>query len=36
MYNRYVDGLATSQPRDPGTYKQMGERMADHGYLDVS
>jgi len=32
MYNRYVDGLATSQPRDPGTYKQ----MADHGYLDVS
>jgi uncharacterized peroxidase-related enzyme len=32
MYNRYVDGLATWQPRDPGMYKQMGERMAEHGY----
>jgi len=35
MYNRYVDGLATWQPRDPGMYKQMGRRMAEHGYLDV-
>ncbi len=33
MYNRYVDGLATWQPRDPGMYKQMGERMAEHGYV---
>jgi len=36
MYNRYVDGLATWQPRDPGMYKQMGKRMAEHGYLGVS
>ena len=35
MYNRYVDGLATWQPRDPGMYKRMGERMAEHGYLNV-
>ena len=35
MYNRYVDGLATWQPCDPGMYKQMGERMAEHGYLTV-
>jgi len=35
MYNRYVDGLATWQPLDPGMYKQMGEQMAEHGYLNV-
>ena len=33
MYNRYVDGLATWQPRDPGMYKQMGKRMAEEGYF---
>ena len=33
MYNRYVDGLATWQPRDPGMYKQMGIRMAEEGYF---
>ena len=32
MYNRYVDGLATWQPRDPATYAQMGKRMAEQGY----
>ena len=33
MYNRYVDGLANWQPRDPGMYKQMGKRMAEEGYF---
>jgi uncharacterized peroxidase-related enzyme len=32
MYNRYVDGLATWQPRDAAMYAQMGKRMAEEGY----
>jgi uncharacterized peroxidase-related enzyme len=32
MYNRYVDGLATMQPRDPDLYTEMGKRMAMQGY----
>ena len=32
MYNRYVDGLATWQPRDPEMYSAMGQRLASHGY----
>ena len=32
MYNRYVDGLATWQPRDSAMYVEMGKRMAEHGY----
>lgn len=32
MYNRYVDGLSTLQPRDPDMYLQMGKRMAEQGY----
>lgn len=32
MYNRYVDGLATLQPRDRQTYDEMGQRMASSGY----
>ena len=32
MYNRYVDGLATVQPREPAMYREMGERMATQGY----
>ncbi len=32
MYNRYVDGLATWQPRDAAMYAQMGQRMAEQGY----
>jgi uncharacterized peroxidase-related enzyme len=32
MYNRYVDGLATWQPHDPGMYAKMGRRMAEEGY----
>lgn len=33
MYNRYVDGLATWQPRDAQMYSQMGKRMAEDGYF---
>jgi uncharacterized peroxidase-related enzyme len=32
MYNRYVDGLGTWQPRDHGMYEEMGKRMAEDGY----
>jgi len=32
MYNRYVDGLATWQPRDEAMYAQMGQHLASHGY----
>ena len=32
MYNRYVDGLGTWQPRDAGMYEEMGKRMAEEGY----
>ena len=32
MYNRYVDGLDTWQPRDKPMYDVMGERLALHGY----
>jgi len=33
MYNRYVDGLATWQPRDAKMYSEMGKRMATEGYF---
>ena len=32
MYNRYVDGLGTWQPRDEGMYAQMGKHLAEQGY----
>ena len=32
MFNRYVDGLATWQPEDPGDYRPMGKLMAHSGY----
>jgi uncharacterized peroxidase-related enzyme len=32
MYNRYVDGLATSAPRGIEAYSAMGARLADEGY----
>ena len=32
MYNRYVDGLATWQPREPEAYREMGEQLAHQGY----
>ena len=33
MYNRYVDGLGTWQPRDVEVYSQMGKRIAEEGYF---
>ena len=36
MYNRYVDGLGTVQPRDPGMYEQMGKHLAEKGYTTPS
>jgi len=36
MYNRYVDGLATWQPRDESMYAQMGVHLANEGYRTPS
>jgi uncharacterized peroxidase-related enzyme len=36
LYNRYVDGLATVTPSDPGFYKGLGERLKHHGYHRLS
>jgi uncharacterized peroxidase-related enzyme len=36
MYNRYVDGLATTQPRDEAMYQERGKRVARDGYVAVS
>jgi uncharacterized peroxidase-related enzyme len=33
MYNRYVDGLATWQPREREAYREMGEMLARQGYV---
>ncbi|MFC9976794.1 peroxidase-related enzyme [Spirillospora sp. NPDC127200] len=33
MYNRYVDGLRTTAPSDPGAYTEMAARLTAHGYL---
>jgi uncharacterized peroxidase-related enzyme len=32
MYNRYVDGLGTWQPRDEDMYRSMGQHLAEAGY----
>lgn len=32
LYNRYVDGLSTVTPTDPTFYKELGERLKNHGY----
>jgi uncharacterized peroxidase-related enzyme len=36
MFNRYVDGLATWQPRNAAMYAGMGKHLAEHGYLTSS
>ena len=33
MFNRYVDGLASFAPTDPEVYAEMGERLAEKGYV---
>jgi len=35
MYNRYVDGLATWQPRNEEMYRVMGKRLAESGYTQT-
>jgi uncharacterized peroxidase-related enzyme len=32
MFNRYVDGLATWAPDDPGFYRRRAALVAEHGY----
>lgn len=32
LYNRYVDGLSTVAPDDPGFYKGLADRLVNHGY----
>ena len=34
MFNRYVDGLGTWAPRDPGAYEESGLRLAKEGYVN--
>jgi uncharacterized peroxidase-related enzyme len=36
MFNRYVDGLATPQPRDEAMYRERGKWLARDGYVNVS
>ncbi len=36
MFNRYVDGLATVQPRDEAMYRERGKMVARDGYVSVS
>jgi uncharacterized peroxidase-related enzyme len=36
MYNRYVDGLGTVQPRDEALYRERGKQVAREGYITVS
>jgi uncharacterized peroxidase-related enzyme len=33
MFNRYVDGLATTTPTEDDAYDRMGRRMAHEGYV---
>lgn len=36
MYNRYVDGLGTSQPQDEAMYRERGKKVARDGYVSAS
>ena len=36
MYNRYVDGLGTVQPRDEAMYRERGKMVARDGYVSTS
>ena len=36
MFNRYVDGLGTTQPRDDDFYRERGKLVAREGYIAVS
>jgi uncharacterized peroxidase-related enzyme len=36
MCNRYVDGLGTWAPQDPGVYRERAEAIVEHGYSAVT
>jgi uncharacterized peroxidase-related enzyme len=36
MYNRYVDGLGTTQPHDEAMYRERGKMVAQKGYVEGS
>jgi uncharacterized peroxidase-related enzyme len=36
MFNRYVDGLGTTQPHDESLYRERGKQVAREGYISVS
>jgi uncharacterized peroxidase-related enzyme len=36
LYNRYVDGLGTWQPRDEAMYRERGKHVARIGYVNAS
>ena len=36
MYNRYVDGLDTWQPKDESLYRERGKKTAREGYVEMS
>lgn len=36
MYNRYVDGLGTTQPHDEAMYRERGKMVARKGYAEGS
>ncbi|HEX3987664.1 MAG TPA: peroxidase-related enzyme [Acidobacteriaceae bacterium] len=36
MYNRYVDGLSTTQPHDEAMYRERGKIVARKGYVEGS
>jgi uncharacterized peroxidase-related enzyme len=36
MCNRYVDGLGTWAPEDPGVYRERAARIVEHGYTGVT
>ena len=36
MYNRYVDGLDTWQPKDEALYRERGKKTAREGYITMS
>lgn len=36
MFNRYVDGLGTTQPEDEAMYRERGRWIAREGYVSIS
>jgi uncharacterized peroxidase-related enzyme len=36
MCNRYVDGLGTWAPQDPGIYRERAAQIVEHGYTGVT